>query len=48
LFTREDQDRVVAAIRGSRFWVYPETGHCPNWEYPELVAADLKAFLRET
>jgi len=25
--------------------VYPATGHSPNWERPERVAADLDAFM---
>lgn len=45
LFSREDQDRVVSAIAGARLTVYAETGHCPNWERPELVAADLARFV---
>jgi non-heme chloroperoxidase len=47
LFPREEQDRLVAAIPDARLLVYPETGHCPNWERPERVAADLDAFLRK-
>jgi non-heme chloroperoxidase len=47
LFPREEQDRLVAAIPNARLTVYPETGHCPNWERPEKVAADLDAFMRE-
>jgi non-heme chloroperoxidase len=35
----------MGAIRGARLTIYPETGHCPNWERPEQVAADLQAFL---
>jgi len=27
--------------------VYPATGHSPNWERPERVAADLDAFMGE-
>jgi len=45
LFPRGDQDRLVAAIGGASLIVYPETGHCPNWERPERVAADLQTFL---
>lgn len=45
LFSREDQDRLLAAIRGAKLRVYPETGHCPNWESPEQLAADLDAFI---
>jgi pimeloyl-ACP methyl ester carboxylesterase len=48
LFPRDDQDRVVRSVKGARLIVYPETGHCPNWERPERVAADLTAFLRES
>ena len=29
----------------ARLRVYEDTGHCPNWERPEDVAADLDAFL---
>jgi pimeloyl-ACP methyl ester carboxylesterase len=47
LFARADQDRLVAAIKGARLKIYQETGHCPNWERPELVAADLQEFLRQ-
>jgi pimeloyl-ACP methyl ester carboxylesterase len=46
LFPSEDQDRLVAAIPNARLRIYPEIGHCPNWECPELVAADLLRFLQ--
>jgi pimeloyl-ACP methyl ester carboxylesterase len=45
LFPREEQERLVAAIPDARLVVYPETGHCPNWERPERVASDLDAFI---
>jgi non-heme chloroperoxidase len=45
LFPREDQDRLLATIPGAELKVYAETGHCPNWERPEQVAADLQTFL---
>jgi pimeloyl-ACP methyl ester carboxylesterase len=48
LFPRRDQDLLVAAIPGARLEVYPETGHCPNWERPEQVVGDLDAFMRQT
>ena len=48
LFSHEEQEPLVAAIPEARLVVYPETGHCPNWERPERVAADLDAFLRTT
>ena len=46
LFPREEQDRLVGAIPDARLIVYPETGHCPNWERPEQVAGHLDAFMR--
>ena len=46
LFSRGEQERLVQAIPNARLRVYPDTGHCPNWERPELVAADLIAFLQ--
>jgi non-heme chloroperoxidase len=48
LFPSEDQDRLVAAIPGTKLIKYPETGHCPNWERPERVATDLEIFLRQS
>lgn len=45
LFSRADQDRCMAALPDARLTVYEETGHCPNWERPEQVAADITAFL---
>ena len=41
LFSRADQDRMLAALPNARLKVYDDTGHCPNWERPELVAADI-------
>ena len=43
---REEQERLAAAIPDARLVVYPDTGHSPNWERPEGVAADLDAFIR--
>ena len=48
LFPREDQDRLATAIPNARLRIYPETGHCPNWERPEQVVADLDSFMQET
>jgi non-heme chloroperoxidase len=45
LFDREQQDRLVGRITDVRLLVYPDTGHCPNWEVPGRVAEDLDAFL---
>jgi non-heme chloroperoxidase len=44
----EGQRRLAAAIPGAQLTVYPETGHSPNWERPERVAADLEAFVGRT
>jgi non-heme chloroperoxidase len=44
---REEEDHLAAAIPGARVVVYPATGHSPNWERPERVAADLDAFMRQ-
>jgi non-heme chloroperoxidase len=44
---REEEDQLAAAIPGARVVVYPATGHSPNWERPERVAADLDAFMRQ-
>jgi non-heme chloroperoxidase len=44
---REEEDQLASTIPGARVIVYPATGHSPNWERPEMVAADLDAFLQE-
>lgn len=46
LFSRQDQDLLATAIKGATLKVYEETGHCPNWERPERVAADVQEFIR--
>ena len=43
IFSRAEQDSFMAALPAARFTVYEETGHCPNWERPERVAADIAA-----
>lgn len=48
LFSRTDQDRLIAALPRANVTVYEETGHCPNWERPEQVAGDIGAFVRKT
>jgi pimeloyl-ACP methyl ester carboxylesterase len=47
LFPRDDQERLAAAIPRARLRIYPEIGHCPNWECPDEVAVDLVAFKTE-
>ena len=42
---RADQDTLNSAIAGSRLVVYTDTGHCPHWEEPARVAADLISFI---
>jgi non-heme chloroperoxidase len=45
LFSRVDQDRLIEALPNARLSVYEETGHCPNWEQPQRVAADIASLL---
>ena len=45
IFSKADHDALAAAIPGVRVEVYRDTGHCPNWETPEQIAASLEAFL---
>ena len=45
LFSRADQDRFIEALPTARLMVYEETGHCPNWERPEHVAADIASMV---
>jgi non-heme chloroperoxidase len=47
LFSRADQDRMMAALTAARLTIYDETGHCPNWERPERVAADIAKLLQQ-
>lgn len=48
LFSQQDQDGLLAMMPNARLKVYPKTGHCPNWERPDLVVADLDALVQET
>lgn len=48
LFSRADQDQLLAALPDARLRIYEETGHCPNWERPDAVAADILRFIDET
>jgi pimeloyl-ACP methyl ester carboxylesterase len=45
LFSRAQQDALLAILPAARLKVYRETGHCPNWERPEMVAADIADFV---
>ena len=48
LFSPAEQSAVADAIPGARLVLYPNTGHCPNWERPDQVAADIYAFVHRT
>jgi len=48
LFSRAQQDAFLAALPAARLKIYPETGHCPNWERPEWVAADVADLVAAT
>lgn len=43
--SRNDQDALVAAIKGSRLVVYDGGGHSPHWEEPSRFASDLAGFV---
>jgi len=45
LLSREDEERLAAAIPGSRLVVYEDTGHVVLWEQPERIAADVSDFV---
>jgi non-heme chloroperoxidase len=45
LFSRADQDQLLAALPDARLRIYEDTGHCPNWERPEAVATDIVRFV---
>ena len=47
LFSRAEQELTLAALADARLKVYEETGHCPNWERPDDVAADIASFMRK-
>jgi non-heme chloroperoxidase len=46
LFSRLEQQALVAALPIASLKVYRETGHAPHWERPEEVVRDLERFLR--
>jgi pimeloyl-ACP methyl ester carboxylesterase len=45
LLVRADQERLAAAIPGSRLIAYEDTGHLVLWEQPERLAGDLTDFV---
>ena len=44
-FSRNEQEKLLNKIAGSRLIVYPEVGHTPHWEEPEKTAADIVEFI---
>lgn len=47
LLPRAEQERLAAAIPGSRLLTLADTGHLVLWERPERIAAELTAFLAQ-
>jgi non-heme chloroperoxidase len=45
LFSRAEQDALVAAIPRARLEIYPDAGHGLHWEEPRRFARDLAAFV---
>lgn len=45
-FLRGEQDALVRMIPGARLVAYPETGHAPHREVPELVAREVAGVAR--
>ena len=41
----QEQRRLASSIPGAHLTVLPDTGHSPNWERPEQIAAAIDAFL---
>ena len=48
MFSPAEQSAVAEVVPGARLQLYPNTGHCPNWERPDQVAADIAAFVHRT
>jgi non-heme chloroperoxidase len=46
VFSRRDQEAIMAAVPGARLQVYAGAGHGAHWEEPERFASDLVAFVR--
>ena len=45
LLTRAEQESLAAALANADLISYPETGHSPHWERPEVFARDLETFI---
>lgn len=48
IFSRGDQEALLAALPVASLRVYRETGHAPHWERPDDVVRDLEQFLWTT
>jgi pimeloyl-ACP methyl ester carboxylesterase/tetratricopeptide (TPR) repeat protein len=47
-FKRDQQDKLVASIKGAKLVVYEDTGHAVHWERPERFGKEVAEFLTET
>ena len=47
MFSKSEQEKLLENIPNSRLVIYPNVGHCPNWEKPEKTAGDLMVFIKE-
>jgi non-heme chloroperoxidase len=45
VFSRSEQDLLLAALPNARLKVYEDTGHAMHWERPERFAKDLQEFM---
>jgi non-heme chloroperoxidase len=48
MFQSASRERLRQLLPHAEFKVYPNLGHNPHWESPELVAGDIDAFVRST
>lgn len=48
IFSRADQEALLAVLPAGTLREYRETGHAPHWERPREVVRDLERFLRTT
>jgi non-heme chloroperoxidase len=44
---RAEQDALLKVLKTATLTVYPDTGHDPQWERPEVFARDLQRFLQQ-
>lgn len=47
VFSRAEQDRLLAGLENGQFSLYEGVGHGLHWEQPERFAGDLKAFIAD-